>query len=171
MFSVREGQIHVSGEEFGALTTCGNFRDYHLIAEWRWGQKTWPPREKNAADSGILLHCVGADGAAGGGWMESIECQIIEGGCGDLLMVGGRNKPRLTCEIRTGADGQPYYQKGGMPRPATPADSTGGDATRAGRTPRDSGARMTSSSRPGSGTAWRSSATATPSRISSTAGS
>ncbi len=113
VFTVRDGQIHVSGEEFGALTTCGNFRDYHLIVEWRWGQKTWPPREKNTRDSGILLHCVGADGAAGNGWMESIECQIIEGGCGDLLMVGGRNKPRLSCETRTGADGQPYYQKGG----------------------------------------------------------
>ena len=113
--TVRGGEIRISGEEFGALTTCGNFRDYHLVAEWRWGQKTWPPREKNTRDSGILLHCVGADGGAGNGWMESIECQIIEGGCGDLLMVGGRKKPRLSCEVRIGADKQAYYQKGGMP--------------------------------------------------------
>ena len=112
--TVRNGEIRISGEEFGALTTCGNFRDYHLVAEWRWGQKTWPPREKNTRDSGILLHCVGADGGAGNGWMESIECQIIEGGCGDLLMVGGRKKPRLSCEVRIGADKQAYYQKGGM---------------------------------------------------------
>ena len=58
--------------------------------------------QENARDSGILLHCVGPDGAAGGNWMESQECQIIEGGCGDLLMVGGRERPRLTCEIRIG---------------------------------------------------------------------
>ncbi len=114
VIAVRDGQIVLSGEEFGGLSTCGNFRDYHLVVEWRWGGKTWPPREKNARDSGILLHGVGADGAAGNGWYESIECQIIEGGCGDLLMVGGRTRPKLTCEVRPGPDGQPYYEKGGM---------------------------------------------------------
>ncbi len=113
VFAVKDGQIVVSGEEYGALSTCGNFRDYHLVVEFRWGKKAWPPREKNSRDSGILLHGVGADGAAGNGWLESIECQIIEGGCGDLLMVGGRNKPRLSCETREGPGGQLYFQKGG----------------------------------------------------------
>ena len=47
--------------------------------------------------------------------MESQECQIIEGGCGDFIMVPGLNKPRLTCEVRLGADGQPYFEKGGNP--------------------------------------------------------
>lgn len=116
VFTVRDGQIRVSGEEFGALTTCGNFRDYHLIVEWRWGEQTWPPRQANARDSGILLHGVGAEGAAGNGWLESIECQMIEGGTCDLLLVGGRSKPHLTCEVRTGPDGQPYYQKGATPQ-------------------------------------------------------
>jgi hypothetical protein len=32
--------------------------------------------------------------------MESQECQIIEGGCGDFIMVAGKNKPSLTCKIR-----------------------------------------------------------------------
>lgn len=113
VFTVQDGVIRVSGEEFGGFATCGNFRDYHLVVEWKWGGKTWPPREKASRDSGILLHCVGADGAAGSGWMESIECQIIEGGCGDLLMVGGRNKPSLTCEVREGAGSQLYFQPGG----------------------------------------------------------
>ena len=44
-----------------------------------------------------------------------MECQIIEGGCGDFIMVGGRGKPSLTCETRIGPDGQPYYEKGGKP--------------------------------------------------------
>ena len=79
VFTVHDGMIHVSGEEFGGFATGGNFRDYHLIVEWKWGEQTWPPREKASRDSGILLHCVGADGAVGGTWMESIECQIIEG--------------------------------------------------------------------------------------------
>ena len=113
VFTVKDGVIHVSGQEYGGFATGGNFRDYHLVTEWKWGEKSWPPRVGKTRDSGILLHCVGADGAAGGQWMESIECQIIEGGCGDFILVGGRDKPTMSCEIRVGADKQLYYEKGG----------------------------------------------------------
>ena len=111
VFTVHDQMLHVSGEEWGGVATCGNFADYHLIVEWKWGEKTWGSRAKAARDSGILLHCVGPDGAAGGQWMESIECQIIEGGCGDFIMVGGKGRPRLTCETRLGPDQQLYYEK------------------------------------------------------------
>jgi hypothetical protein len=47
--------------------------------------------------------------------MESQECQLIEGGCGDFIMVGGKNQPSLTCETRLGPDQQFYYHKGGTP--------------------------------------------------------
>lgn len=113
VFTVKDGMIHISGQEFGGLATCGNFGNYHLITEWKWGGKTWSPRKDKSRDSGILLHCVGPDGAVGGQWMESIECQIIEGGCGDLLMVAGLGKPSLTCETRVGPDKQLYFEKGG----------------------------------------------------------
>jgi hypothetical protein len=113
VFTVHDGMIHISGDGFGGLTTRDEFRDYHLVTEWKWGDRTWAPRKQSARDSGILLHCVGPDGAAGGNWMESQECQIIEGGCGDLLMVGGLGKPRLTCETRIGPDKQYYFEKGG----------------------------------------------------------
>jgi hypothetical protein len=117
VFTVHDGMIHISGREYGGVATCGNFANYHLITEWKWGTKTWPPREKASRDSGILLHCVGPDGDAGGMWMESQECQIIEGGCGDLLMVGGKanRRPSLTCETRVGPDKQLYFEKGGKP--------------------------------------------------------
>ena len=113
VFSVRDGMIDISGEEFGGITTRDEFQNYHLITEWKWGERTWAPRKNNTRDSGILVHCVGDDGAAGGNWMESQECQIIEGGCGDFIMVGGKNKPSLTCETRVGPDGQLYFEKGG----------------------------------------------------------
>jgi 3-keto-disaccharide hydrolase len=112
VFTVRDGLLRVSGEEFGGIATGGSFGNYHLVVEWKWGEKTWGTRAKATKDSGILLHCVGPDGAAGGQWMESIECQLIEGGCGDFILVGGRGKPRLTSEARIAADRQPYYEKG-----------------------------------------------------------
>ena len=115
VFSVRDGMIDISGEEFGGLTTRNEFQNYHLITEWKWGERTWAPRKDKARDSGILVHCVGPDGAAGGNWMESQECQIIEGGCGDFIMVAGRTKPSLTCETRVGPDRQFYFEKGGKP--------------------------------------------------------
>lgn len=112
VFTVVNGQIKVSGEEFGGFATEESYKDYHLIVEWRWGDATYPPRKTASRDSGILLHCVGEDGAAGGNWLESVECQIIEGGCGDFILVGGKNKPRMTFETRE-EGGQLYWEKGG----------------------------------------------------------
>lgn len=115
VFSVEKGAIRISGEEWGALSTREEYRDYRLTVEWKWGVKTWPPRVERARDSGILLHGVGEDGAAGNGWLESIEYQMIEGGTGDLLMVRGKARPRVTVEAEKKADGQLYW-KAGAPR-------------------------------------------------------
>ena len=100
VFTVKDGLLVISGEDFGAVTTKGVYKNYHLVTEWRWGPRTFAPRKDKSRDSGILLHCVGEDGAVGGHWMESQECQIIEGGCGDFIMVAGKNKPSLNCVIR-----------------------------------------------------------------------
>lgn len=113
VFTVQNRLIRISGEEWGALSTQAEYRDYHLIVEWKWGAKTWPPRVDRARDSGILLHGVGVDGAAGSGWLESIEYQMIEGGTGDMLMVKGAAKPRITVEAEKKSDGQLYWKKGG----------------------------------------------------------
>jgi hypothetical protein len=115
VFAVQDGMIRVSGEDYGAITTRDAFSNYHLIAEWKWGEETWGKRKGKSRDSGILLHCVGPDGAVGGHWMQSIECQIIEGGCGDFIMVKGQERPIMTCEVRIGPDKQMYYEKGGKP--------------------------------------------------------
>jgi len=85
VFKVEDGLIHVSGEEFGCLTTEKEFENYRLTVEFKWGRKKWPPRENAVRDSGILLHCVGRDKV----WPKSIECQIQEGDCGDFWMVEG----------------------------------------------------------------------------------
>jgi hypothetical protein len=116
VFTVRDGMIHVSGDEFGGIITKQEYSDYHLIVEWKWGGPTYGQRKDRARDSGILLHCVGEDGAAGKRWMESVECQIIEGGCGDFILVAGKGRPSMTCEVRETNGGKDrYYEKGGKP--------------------------------------------------------
>jgi len=109
VFTVKDGLLRISGEVFGAITTEKEYENYVLVVEFKWGEQTFPPRAKAARDSGILLHCVGEDGAASGVWMESIECQMIEGGTGDFILVGGKGRPKLTvtAELR---DGQWYYK-------------------------------------------------------------
>ncbi|WP_075351470.1 3-keto-disaccharide hydrolase [Algoriphagus marinus] len=92
VFTVQDGMIRISGEEWGGITTNEEFENYRLIVEFKWGGKTFAPRLQNARDSGILLHSVGEDGASDGIWMNSIECQLIEGGTGDFIVVGDGSK-------------------------------------------------------------------------------
>jgi hypothetical protein len=122
VFTVHDGMIHVSGKVYGGFITEQEYANYHLIVEFKWGEKTWPPREKNARDSGILLHCTGEDGGYNGMWMESFECQMIEGGTGDFLILGGKTPRSLTvtAEKRPTGEGknqaeQPYYKPGAPP--------------------------------------------------------
>ncbi len=115
VFSVRNGLLRISGEEWGGIATKDSYRDYHLVAEWRWGGTTFEPRRDKARDSGILIHGTGTDGAAGGKWLESVEYQIIEGGTGDFILVAGVSRPSLTVECRAGQDGQLYWEEDGTP--------------------------------------------------------
>jgi hypothetical protein len=85
VFKVEDGVIHISGQEFGCLTTDKEFENYRLTVEFKWGVKKWPPRENAVRDSGILVHCVGPDKV----WTKSIECQIQEHDCGDFHLVAG----------------------------------------------------------------------------------
>jgi hypothetical protein len=113
VFTVQGGQIRISGEEWGALTTVDDWRDYKLVVEWKWGGPNWPPREKRARDSGILVHGVGEHNPKRNGWLESYEYQIIEGGTGDMIPVAGAERPKSTAEVRFGPDKQPYFEAGG----------------------------------------------------------
>jgi hypothetical protein len=113
--TVVDGAVRVSGEVFGAFITEREYSDYRLIVEYKWGEKTYPPREKRARDSGILIHCQGSDGSFGA-WMPSIECQMIEGGTGDLIIISNKEHPMsITAEVET-RGGQPYYKPGAPAR-------------------------------------------------------
>ena len=88
VFTVKNGLLTISGEEYGCITTNNEYENYKLIVEFKWGETTFAPRTEKARDSGILLHSIGEDGGSSGTWMHSIECQIIEGGTGDVIVVG-----------------------------------------------------------------------------------
>ncbi len=97
VFTIDNGLLRISGQEWGGITTHEAYRDYRLIVEWRWGVKTWAPREDKARDSGILIHGHGPDGSANGIWLESFESQIIEGGSGDILVVSHNTPMSASC--------------------------------------------------------------------------
>lgn len=115
--------IRVSGQHYGGFITKEEFSDYHLVVEFRWGLVTWGNRKDRSRDSGILLHCQGDYGNSrpdfNGPWMRSIECQIIEGGTGDFILVGGYDKqgeqsvPTLTATAGRDRDGETIYDPRG----------------------------------------------------------
>jgi Domain of Unknown Function (DUF1080) len=100
VFTVRDGMIRISGEEWGCITTQEEYEDYKIHLEFKWGGKTFEPRLENTRDSGLLLHSQGEDGGSEGIWMHSIECQIIEGGTGDFIVVGdGSDQFQITSTV------------------------------------------------------------------------
>ena len=105
--------IRMSGQHHGGIVTKARYTNYRLTAEFRWGAITWEPRMNKARDSGILLHCQGEDGNYmedfKAPWMRSVEYQMIEGGTGDIILVGGYERgqteqifPTLTAKVRPG---------------------------------------------------------------------
>jgi hypothetical protein len=101
------------------LTTNKSYRDYHLVLEYKWGDKTWGERKTAARDSGLLIHSSGVDGGYGGIWMPSLEVQIIEGGLGDFILVNGKDDAgkqvplSITCEVDRDRDGEVIWKEGG----------------------------------------------------------
>ncbi len=117
VFTVENGLIKISGQEFGCITTEKEFSNYKLEVVFKWGEKTCPPRVNNARDSGILLHSTGADGGFSGTWMHSIECQLIEGGTADIIVVGdGTPKYSVTTTVGPEKEDSSYvYRPNGTP--------------------------------------------------------
>lgn len=120
-----DGSLCISGRGYGYVATKENFRDYHLVIEFKWGARTWGKREKAAKDNGILLHAYGPHGAYGNTWMASIEAQIIEGGVGDILVLspkladGTVLTTRVSAEIALDRDKEKIWKRGEPRQPVT----------------------------------------------------
>ncbi len=107
VYSVRDGMIRMSGDGFGYLGTDRAYKDYRLVVELKWGTQNFRTRKGMARDSGIFLHSVGPDGGSydcgwgsrqrntgsdisNGAYKAAIECQVMEGCFGDVLLIHGR---------------------------------------------------------------------------------
>ena len=83
VFSVNNGLLKITGKEFGYIVTEKTFTDFHLVVEFKWGEKKYPPRENRVRDNGICYYVVPTDKV----WPRSVECQIQEGDCGDFWLI------------------------------------------------------------------------------------
>jgi len=112
VFTVVDGMIRISGEEWGCITTNAEYENYKIVVEYSWGDLTNEPRLNNARDCGLLLHSQGEDGGSQGIWMHSIECQMIEGGTGDIIVVGdGTDSFQVTCNVRSDGQGNHFFSQ------------------------------------------------------------
>jgi hypothetical protein len=120
VFTVKQGMLHISGEGMGYICTKQRYKDYHLVLEYRWGDRTWQSRKMCAKDSGVIVHCVEPDGSYDNTFMAGIEAQIIQGGTGDFILVPGKRadgsdiRMSLTAEIAKDRDGETVWNSGGQ---------------------------------------------------------
>jgi len=92
VFTIRNGAMHITGKGFGGCMTKKAYKDYHLSMEFRYVGDGIGPRAGKAADGGLLYHCIGEEKAYKGRWNLSFECNIIQGRCADLIVVGNESK-------------------------------------------------------------------------------
>ena len=111
-----DGQLQITGGGFGYVATDRPYRDYRLVVEYRWGQKTDGGR--SVRNSGILLNATGPDGGLEGSWMASVECQLAQGCVGDFIVIPGSEPGavRITADVELGPDQHPRWKPGGTPR-------------------------------------------------------
>lgn len=84
VITVENGAIHVTGQDFGYIATKKSYKNFHLSLEFKWGEKKFPPREREKRDAGI---CFNVDLVSNKIWPKSAECQIQEGDVGDLWLI------------------------------------------------------------------------------------
>jgi hypothetical protein len=80
--------LRVEGKTWGSLVHKGDYRDYHLSLEFKWGDQVWAPRLTEPQNNGLLFHSHGAPGVVWGTWMRAVEFEIMRGSTGMVVPVG-----------------------------------------------------------------------------------
>lgn len=84
VYTYRDGVLRVSGQHMGYLATRKSYGNYRLVAEFKWGAKTWDGQGRGR-DAGLFFNATGEDVL----FMKSHECQLLEGATGDLCLIRG----------------------------------------------------------------------------------
>ncbi len=84
VFTFKDGVLRVSGQHMGYLATKESHANYRLVAEFRWGAKTWDGKGRGR-DAGLFFNASGEDRL----FPKSLECQLLEGATGDLCLIAG----------------------------------------------------------------------------------
>jgi hypothetical protein len=80
--------LYVNGKTWGSLVRKGDFRDYHLRLQYKWGPGRWAPRAALPPNNGLLYHSHGPLGAVFGTWSRAVEFEIMQGSIGMVVRVG-----------------------------------------------------------------------------------
>jgi len=86
--TVKDGLLHIGGDGRGCLSTERAYANYRLVAEFKWGETGYGDRAGKALDCGFQIHATGEDGGFRGLWKYALAAQMIEGGTGDILVLG-----------------------------------------------------------------------------------
>jgi hypothetical protein len=84
VYTYNKGILRVSGQHMAYLATKKEYGNYRLVAEFKWGEKTWDGKGRGR-DAGLFFNATGDDKL----FMKSQECQLLEGGTGDLCLISG----------------------------------------------------------------------------------
>ena len=97
---VEDGLLHIAGDERGCLSTDQAYANYRMVAEFKWGEASYGDREGKALDCGFQIHATGEEGGFRGLWKYALAAQMIEGGTGDILVLGdGTDTYRATAPV------------------------------------------------------------------------
>ena len=83
-----EPALYVDGRTWGSLVNRGDYGNYHLRLEYKWGGKRYAPRLDQPENNGLLYHSHGTPGAVWGTWSRAIEFEIMTGSVGMVVPVG-----------------------------------------------------------------------------------
>ena len=84
VFTMKDGVLRVSGQHMAYLATKESYKNYRLVAEFKWGDKTWDGKGRGR-DAGLFFNATGEDKL----FPKSLECQLLEGATGDLCIISG----------------------------------------------------------------------------------
>lgn len=107
-----DGNFLVTGLGMGYARTKREYKDYHLVFEFKWAERTYAGRSDRARDGGILFHVQGEDRAFSKVWPACYQASMIEGGTGGIVVLS-TEETRLSFSARASNQDPPLWSSEG----------------------------------------------------------